>query len=516
MRADPLSECGFSKILIVDSILGSRIPRLVQGVETRALPIGPEEAYVLSRIDGLTSEADIVSSTGLAPERVRAALGTLERLGAVRFDMTSVRLSARPTPRASSPALRLQAAIETEPDRGALNHPAAALYDPGELDEQVDLDLPKKRKILDFYYRLDVLSYYELLGLELGTDKKAVKAAYYEIVGVFHPDRYFGKSLGSFKTKLEKVFARLTLAHDVLSRAQAREEYDAYLETQRRNRDLERMLADDALQEAELARARRRIEEEARLVERIETLVPPMPSTAPPAASDPEARRRALARKLGRSTAPLTGSSLPPTAASQAESAEQMRERVSDDLRRRYDQRMQQAKSEHVQRYIHAADAAISENKPVSAANALRIAVQLAPEDTTLAQRLAEVQEIASMELSESYVEQAQYEERNGRFAEAARSYERAAAGKSVPRLHERVAHCLVEANGDLRLAGDHAKKAVGIAPNDARYRLTLGRVYLAAGMKQSAGSEFERAAALAPGDASIREWLKRARRGDV
>ncbi|HMJ10474.1 MAG TPA: hypothetical protein VK524_03655 [Polyangiaceae bacterium] len=497
MRADPLSECGFSKILIVDSILGSRIPRLVQGVETRALPIGPEEAYVLSRIDGLTSEADIVSSTGLAPERVRAALGTLERLGAVRFDMTSVRLSARPTPRASSPALRLQAAIETEPDRGALNHPAAALYDPGELDEQVDLDLPKKRKILDFYYRLDVLSYYE-------------------IVGVFHPDRYFGKSLGSFKTKLEKVFARLTLAHDVLSRAQAREEYDAYLETQRRNRDLERLLADDALQEAELARARRRIEEEARLVERIETLVPPMPSTAPPAASDPEARRRALARKLGRSTAPLTGSSLPPTAASQAESAEQMRERVSDDLRRRYDQRMQQAKSEHVQRYIHAADAAISENKPVSAANALRIAVQLAPEDTTLAQRLAEVQEIASMELSESYVEQAQYEERNGRFAEAARSYERAAAGKSVPRLHERVAHCLVEANGDLRLAGDHAKKAVGIAPNDARYRLTLGRVYLAAGMKQSAGSEFERAAALAPGDASIREWLKRARRGDV
>jgi hypothetical protein len=240
----------------------------MQGVETRALPIGPEEAYVLSRIDGLTSEADIVSSTGLAPERVRAALGTLEKLGAVCFDGAPVRLSARPAPRPSNPALRLQAAIEFEPERSALTHPAAALYDPNELDEQVDLDLPKKRKILDLFYRLESLSHYELLGLPPGADRKAVKAAYYEVVGVFHPDRYFGKSLGSFKPKLEKVFARLTLAHDVLSRAQAREEYDAYLETQRRNEHLERMLGDDALQEAELARARRLIEEEARMVGR--------------------------------------------------------------------------------------------------------------------------------------------------------------------------------------------------------------------------------------------------------
>jgi curved DNA-binding protein CbpA len=489
---------------------GSRIPRPVQGVETRALPIGPEEAYVLSRIDGLTSEADIVASTGLDPERVRAALGTLEKLGAVCFDTTPVRMSARPIPRPSNPALRLQAAIETEPERGALNHPAAALYDPHELDEEVDLDLPKKRRILDLYYRLEALSHYELLGLDAGVDRKAVKAAYYEVVGVFHPDRYFGKSLGSFKPKLEKVFARLTLAHDVLSRSQARVEYDAYLETQRKNEHLERMLGDDALQEAELERARRLIEEEARRVERIEAIVPP-PAPVP---SDPEARRRALARKLGRSTGPLgpATASMPPA----AESTEQMRERVTQDLRRRFDQRVQQAKSEQVQRYVRAADAAIAENKAVSAANALRIAVQLAPEDQTLAQRLAEVQEIASMELSDSYVEQAQYEERNGRFAEAARSYERATAGKSAARLHERVAHCLVEAHGDLRQAADHAKKAVSMAPSDAGCRLTLGRVYLAAAMKQSALSEIERAAALAPGDASIREWLKRARRGDV
>lgn len=507
---------------LVEGTEPTSIPRPVEGVDARTLPIGPEEAFVLSRIDGFTSEADIVSATGLHPDRVRSALQVLERLGAVRFEASRVTVSARPSAalRQSSAGLKLRAAIETRADPATLHHPAAALYDPAELDEQVDLDLPKKRRVLDLYYRLDTLTHYELLGLDPSVDKKAIKAAYYEVVSTFHPDRYFGKELGSFKAKLEKVFARLTLAHDVLTRTQGRAEYDAYLETQRKNRDLERLLTDDATQEAELSRARRRIEEEARIIERAEITatraptVPPAPplprlSSGPPL--DPEARKRALARKLGRGHVPTSPSQpvVQPT-------AEEMRERVGQDLKRRYDQRVQQARWEQIQRYIEVADQAILEKKAVSATNALRIAALLAPEDARLAERLAEVQEIANAELADSYVEQAQYEERNGQFEEAARSYARAVSGRDSPRLHERLAHCLVESRGDLRVASEHAKKAVSLAPNEASYRTTLGRVYLAAGMKQSALGEFERAAALAPWDGSIKEWLKRARRGDV
>ena len=52
----------------------------------------------------------------------------------------------------------------------------------------------------------------------------------------FHPDRYFGKSLGSFKPKLERLFTRVTEAHDVLTRVSAREDYDRYLTTVRHTR----------------------------------------------------------------------------------------------------------------------------------------------------------------------------------------------------------------------------------------------------------------------------------------
>ena len=93
-------------------------------------------------------------------------------------------------------------------DGSAAAHPAAALYDPGELDEEVDLDLPRKRQILDLYYRLDSLSHYELFDISTDSDKKAIKSAYFGIVSLFHPDRYFGKKLGSFKPKLERIFAQ--------------------------------------------------------------------------------------------------------------------------------------------------------------------------------------------------------------------------------------------------------------------------------------------------------------------
>ena len=42
-------------------------------------------------------------------------------------------------------------------------------------------------------------------SIDAGADKKAIKAAYFELVNDFHPDRYFGKNLGSFKPKPCKV-----------------------------------------------------------------------------------------------------------------------------------------------------------------------------------------------------------------------------------------------------------------------------------------------------------------------
>ena len=77
----------------------------------RALPLGPEEGYLLSRIDGSTSEVDLAASSGMSDERVRQILAHLEDLGAIRFEASPAvnRPSSRPsTSSGTQPRVRLE------------------------------------------------------------------------------------------------------------------------------------------------------------------------------------------------------------------------------------------------------------------------------------------------------------------------------------------------------------------------------------------------------------------------
>jgi tetratricopeptide (TPR) repeat protein len=191
-------------------------------------------------------------------------------------------------------------------------------------------------------------------------------------------------------------------------------------------------------------------------------------------------------------------------------------ERAAGDLKRRYEQRMLDARRRQVHEYLSRAETSMSDAKVVEAVNALRIAVSLAPDDPLLRRRLEDLQAEANKQLADRYIEQAQYEERERRWADAARSYSRAIAGKPSATLHERLAHCLLASQGEVKPAVEHARKAVLLAPNDAHIRTTLARAYLAAGMRESGIGEFERAAALAPTDDTIKDCLRRARRGEI
>jgi hypothetical protein len=58
-------------------------PSLNAGVDLRGLPLTPEEGFVASRLDGITDLHGLSVVTGLAPERIQAALEKLVSLGAV-------------------------------------------------------------------------------------------------------------------------------------------------------------------------------------------------------------------------------------------------------------------------------------------------------------------------------------------------------------------------------------------------------------------------------------------------
>jgi curved DNA-binding protein CbpA len=525
----------------------SRFPRLLPGTDLRALPLSPAEAFVVSRVDGSTSSADIAEQTGKSEADVSLLLERLASLGALVFDDPPPQ-SRRAQP---APARRMSGVVRAGPIVEAsasvdVRHPAASLYDPAELDEPVDIELPRRRQILDLYYRLDQLTHYQVFGVAVDADKKAIKEAYFEVVNLFHPDRYFGKNVGSFRPKLERVFARLTESYDVLSRKHSRAEYDAYLAAQSRTRAFDAGERESDAHQATLREVMRRIQAEASRDNRVRSVPPPAPITLPPLPdmqateqlsppsaelppsslraplrpsslrpSDPEARRRALARKLGRS--PDSGregrAAAPPQAAEPSHSSSQRQEWAADELKRRYQDAVQAARERQVEAYTRAARVALEKGDHVGASNALRIAVSLAPQDTKLTEQLNEVSAKAKHELSESYLAQAEYEERDEKWLPAAKSYSRALAGRPEPRLFEKLAHCLLSGGGDLREAGDAAKKAVLMQPENARFRVTLAHFYVKAGLKQSAEGELSRAATLAPSDDKVADWIRRLKR---
>jgi tetratricopeptide (TPR) repeat protein len=436
----------------------------------------------------------------------------------------------RESPRASPPA-----------------SPPPPEVDPAELqpDASLEIDVDLQKRMLELWAKLDTIDHFALLGVEQSADRKAVKNAFFTLVAVYHPDRYFKKRLGHFTKKIERIFQKMTEAHDTLSDEKGRKDYEAYFAAQRRTRALDTGLQDEAelLKQVEqlLQQAQEQARKEHQLAIRAPSVPPPVrvptmpppvlpgspspwqkpPAPAPkPAAApvrlvdDPAARRRALARKLGR-TAPGPAVTTVTVTAPAPSSAERQAA-AAEDLKRRYEQRMLELQRKQIDHYVQVANEAMATGNPVSALNAMRIAAGLAPNNTDLMQYRAELEAQVAASLADGYIEQARYEENNGHHLEAARSYTRAAKGKPSADLLRSAAECYLKAGQELKQAADLARQAVQLAPERSELRLTLAKVYEAAGMKQSAVKELERTLEMSPNNAKIKEWLKRLERGGV
>jgi len=465
---------------------------LVPGANSQDLSAASAERFVLACVDGLSSQVDIALTTGLRVEEVASIVDSLVARGMVAFAPPhSYRQAARGT---ASPTMR-----------------SGAYSLLGGPEQSLDLSAAQQQQLLDLNRRLGSLDHYELLGVGASFDVKAIRAAYYQLVRTFHPDRFFGKQLGSFESKLLRVFAKITEAYDVLRRDDTRSEYDRYLAARRRTLDFESHLHDPDRQSQEIESALRRIEHAAAA----DSVVPSSGTVRRPSyVADPEARRRALARKLGHSSIPPSGppssaaiSSVPPSAAAS---------RAAEELRQRYAERLARAREEQRAHYVALSNEAAARNDLAAAANALRVACSLAPDNLELAGDLAELERRAAAGMWESYAERAKYAALEGRPDEAAECYVRAALGHPSASLSERAAFYTLEAGGDLKQAAQLARQAVSLAPNSAKCRLTLAQIYAAAKLRESALAELERARALEPDQPLIKEWIARVKRGDV
>ena len=91
--------------------------------------------------------------------------------------------------------------------------------------EAIDIDDARKKEILDFEARLPGASYFQVLGVSNLASPEEARRNFYELSRKFHPDRFFGKNLGSFRSRVEKIFLKLTEAHEVLGDVEKRHIY---------------------------------------------------------------------------------------------------------------------------------------------------------------------------------------------------------------------------------------------------------------------------------------------------
>ncbi len=475
--------------------------------------------------------------TGVADDALRKILDKLEGLGLITFGAPS---PAPAQPRAPAAPMRpLRPAtpprINTPvPQPAVVPQPlATAKYDPKLLDEDVDLEMPVRQRVLDLFHRLEGLDHYSVLGVPQSADKKAVKRAYFEYAAAFHPDKYFRKRLGAFKLKMETIFGRATQAHDVLTDKAKRAEYDSYLLDQQRSRGIEDMLKDVLSQMAAAEEAVRKAVPESvppaafaeaptapgiappEKAPTIATPVPkPRPSVPPP---DMQARRDALARRLTGNRAPpaRTASGSSPAVPKAGSAPHASTGDAMAALRKRYEDRVASARGFQAKKYSDNAAEALAANDPIAAANALRVAVTMSPNDAQLKRQYEDAQAASDSILAETYSRQASYEEKNESWADAARSWSRVVGARpNEAHCHERAANAIVRASGDLHEAARVAQRACAFEPANAKFKVTLANVYLAAGLGLNARRELEAAAQLSPQDDTIQALLKRVAKG--
>lgn len=101
-----------------------RIPRLVPGVALHALPLGPLEGFVLSRIDGSASVGDIADLTSLDTEQVVEIIAKLISLSAVEWADGAV-LLPRATDKNVPPKPVPPRASQAPPPKNVTEVPAA-------------------------------------------------------------------------------------------------------------------------------------------------------------------------------------------------------------------------------------------------------------------------------------------------------------------------------------------------------------------------------------------------------
>ncbi|MGB5704178.1 MAG: tetratricopeptide repeat protein, partial [Polyangiales bacterium] len=160
--------------------------------------------------------------------------------------------------------------------------------------------------------------------------------------------------------------------------------------------------------------------------------------------------------------------------------------------------------------HLENARIAEAEGDLAAAATALRMAIALDAADQSVQEHYQRVSSQLRVQLLDIHREQAKYEEDNNMWAAASISWAKVAdAAPNDPVAPRRAAKAILAAGGDLRKARDFAHRSLELKPDALDSRLLLARIYIDAGMDNSAAKELDEAAKLDPKHEMVKNLRK-------
>jgi curved DNA-binding protein CbpA len=181
---------------------GTGVLRLARDPMSRYqyLPLAPQEAYVLSRIDGRIPLDALLTIAGSSRAAAAKILYALLSCGLIEWQTDGFDRRESIGTVAS-----LNVEVTNEPPPSTPGH--------AEL-------------VRNTWRRIDWLSHYELLGIPREAADEEIRRAYLEKGRLFHPDLRHRPDLAGFERELTAVFERLKVAYEILVDPAKRAEYD--------------------------------------------------------------------------------------------------------------------------------------------------------------------------------------------------------------------------------------------------------------------------------------------------
>ncbi len=179
----------------------------------------PEEGFVLSRVDGMTTVGEAAAISPLGEDETLRCIYGLVAAGVLILQEKEGSRSDRMR-RLEKESVELPKP-EAEIKEGKPKEQAKASKVGSKLDERAIHD-----EITAKHASLATVTHYELLEISSTASEAEIKRSYYAMVKKYHPDRHHSPHLKDVHGLLEELVVKITSAYQVLSDAAGRKRYD--------------------------------------------------------------------------------------------------------------------------------------------------------------------------------------------------------------------------------------------------------------------------------------------------